>query len=76
MRAHVAENQLNDYLEHATNTEHASLIIHTHTQQTSTFGGQGLAIETQVTKARYKHRARQPCYTPTPNKRPPSVDRG
>ena len=28
MRAHVAENQLNDYLEHATNIEHASRIIH------------------------------------------------
>ena len=28
--AHVAENQFHDYLEHATNTEHASLIIHTH----------------------------------------------
>ena len=28
MRAHVTENQFNDYLEHATNTEHASLIIH------------------------------------------------
>ena len=28
MRAHVAENQFNDYLEHATNTEHASLVTH------------------------------------------------
>ena len=27
VRAHVTENQFNDYLEHATNTEHASLII-------------------------------------------------
>ena len=26
VRAHVTENQFNDYLEHATNTEHASLI--------------------------------------------------
>ena len=75
MRAHVAENQLNDYLEHATNTEHASLIIHTPPTNIP-FGGQGLAIEKHVTKARYKHRARQPYYTPSPNKRPPSVDRG
>ena len=100
MRAHVAENQFNDYLEHAKNTEHASLIIHPpttnvhlrwtgvshrearktrcartlqktnstitystlqtlstpallYTQQTSTFGGQGLAAEKHV-----KHAAR------------------
>ena len=60
-------------------------------QQTSPFGGQGLATEKQVkhcapahyrkpierlTRAPYKHRARQPYYTPPPNKRPPSVDRG
>ena len=50
--AHVTENQFNAYLEHATNTEHASLIILL-PQQTYTFGGQGLATEKHV-----KHGAR------------------
>ena len=50
--AHVTGNQFNAYLEHATNTEHASLIILL-PQQTSTFGGQGLATEKHV-----KHGAR------------------
>ena len=48
MRAHVAENQLNAYLEHATNTEHASIIIFLPPANVSTFGGQGLATEKQV----------------------------
>ena len=52
MRAHVAENQLNAYLEHATNTEDASLIILL-PQQSYTSGAQGLAIEKHV-----KHVAR------------------
>ena len=82
VRAHVTRNQFNAYLEHATNTEHANLII-LHPQQTSTFGGQGLATEKQVkhgARARYRKpiqrlpRARQPYDTP-PNKRTPSVDR-
>ena len=47
VRAHVTGNQLNAYLEHATNTEHASLIILL-PQQTSTFGGQWLATEKHV----------------------------
>ena len=46
-RAHVTGNQFNAYLEHATNTEHANLIILL-PQQTSTFGGQGLATEKHV----------------------------
>ena len=76
VRAYVTENQFNDYLKHATNTEHASLI--TLRQQTYTFGGQGLATEKhvkhgararyrkpirQLPRARYKHRTRQPYYT-------------
>ena len=89
--AHVAENQFNDYLEHATNTEHASLIIHTrptnvhlrwtgvsHREARTTRCARTLQKTTiqRLPKARYKHRAIQHYYTHTPNKRPPSVDRG
>ena len=55
VRAHVTENQFNDYLERATNTEHAGLMtLH---QQTDTFGGQELATEKHVTDgARVRYR--------------------
>ena len=52
VRAYVTDNQVNAYLEHATNTEHASLIILL-PPQTSTFGEQGLATDKHV-----KHGAR------------------
>ena len=45
--AHVTDNQFNDYLEHVTNTEHASLM--TFSPTTHTFDGQWLATEKQVT---------------------------